>query len=165
MFATVFRKILSFFTGNNGIFIAIIIGLLAIMIIPNSSAILEKFDVETRASLKADKATLEVALDTAVAANESNIQMQAVKEEIEDISHAAATRIDARIKKRDTVVNTLTSKHQQAIAIATTKPITDTAPLVDAPPVPPVAVIEAVSEANITLLWDTFNTIESNKGV
>lgn len=155
----IIKNIVSFFTGPSGALIAIMLAIAAMIFIPNSSAVLEKLGFETRASLKADKARLETTVDTAVNANQNNQVVQATKEAVDQISYDAASKVDTYIEKRDTAVSQATTKHQQSITAAKSSLSVKK----DHPPIPPAAVIESTSQANIQLLWDTYETINTTK--
>jgi hypothetical protein len=150
----------SLFGNTTFIFIAIIIGITALIIIPNSDAVLERFGFETRASLKADKENLKNAMEDAIKVNEGNVNAIKTADEIKDISKAAGNAVSNHITKVETKVTASETKHQQAVKKAQfvkTKPGTQHNPTLPAP-----EVIEQVSEANITLIWDVYNDVKTS---
>ena len=160
MFFTGF--IAKLFSSTTSIFIMVLVVLASLIIIPNSSTILERFGFETRAVLKEKNAVLEIGIDTAIQANVNNQQIQKAKDDIRIIGNDAATRIDTHIEKRDIVITKVVNKHQKDITIAKINPPKIK---VSSLPIPSIEVIEATSQANITLLWDTFDTLTSTKKV
>lgn len=158
----VWMFIKSLFTSKSGIFIWIMLGLLALVIIPNFDQIREKFGFETRASLKADKANLKAVnqqLEDINKNNEavarSNEAMGKIAENVAENTQASNKAVEAKITKVRTQHTSAVAKARQKAANQVTGPIPET---------PPPHVIQAVSEANITALWDAYNTLHQTTG-
>jgi len=150
----------SLFGNSSFIFIAIIVAIAALIIIPNSDAVLERFGFETRASLKADKENLKNAVEDVIKVNEGNVTALKTADEIKDISKAGGDAVSNHITKVETKVSASETKHQQSIKKAQSTKIksgTQHNPTLPAP-----EVVEQVSQANITLIWDIYNDVKAS---
>ncbi len=164
MLAFSFLKLSTFFNK----YLYIIVGLVALtilaIVLPNASSIVEKFGVETRATLKADLAKEEIKTDIAVKANEQLVEE--VKEEkassevtltiIDNLSTVkanTATKVSkikttkikkiAKIAKTDVTENTT----QSSITVPTNNPYTP-------------EVVQGVAIANIDAIWETYQEVQ-----
>lgn len=148
-----------FFSSPNTVFILIILAIMAMVVIPQSSAILEKFGFKTRASLMKDNATLTASVEKAVEVNKSNIAIGIVKDEAKDI----VVKIADDLEKEKAVVLKTSTKLKQTHEAKVTKAKTSTSnpDITYHKQLPSPDVIEAVSEANISSLWDAYNTLNT----
>ena len=152
----------------------IILGLLLVLaffIVPNISAIAEKFGFETRADLKSQVTAAKIVNQQVVAANVNlTKELANEKKASETTLNIVTEKLKTDIKVATTVTN-IKAKRDQVIAKVTTNKVppnsttatgTSTVTMqIDHPYTQ--ADIQEISSANIAAIWDAYNSIEGTQ--
>lgn len=105
----------TFFSNSTNVIIVVLIAIAALIIIPNSQIILERFGFETRATLKADLVNEKRNNEVLVSAIENNAAQGAIKKETDTIADTKSTEMSIENKKIDTETKSVIKKKDQKI--------------------------------------------------
>lgn len=164
MVALGFLKLSSFFSKYMYYIIAAFVVIAAMFILPNVSAIAEKFGLETRASLKAKTAVQERTIATTIDVNKQVVaDLNKEKKSSEIKEDVTVIKL-----KQDTSITTKIEKIKTDRAVKTAKVIKLKS---DNPQKPKVTVftnndysdldIQTTAEANIDAIWGVYQTVEN----
>lgn len=164
MQALAFLKLSEFFSKYLVYILGVLFLLAVLVITPNSSAVLEKFGIETRASLKAKTVEQSLVIEQAVKTN-NELMIQLDKE---NKSSAIIENIvtDSQNANKKLNISVTEIKESKEIKISNTikKPRVNT-PVLNSRVLYTPEEIVIISEANIEALQQVYHTVTSDKGL
>jgi hypothetical protein len=124
-----FSRVLKFFTGINlnYIFIGLMAILLAVIVLPNISAIAEKMGLETRSTLAAKAAVEKKNADIAIDANNNTVKANDILKKTADNKVNTISVVNDKVTTNNDKANTIITKRQTQTAKIKTQPKQPTA--------------------------------------